>query len=177
MTKQISNLVVCVVCIGFLMACSGTPGMAADKANYSGKYSLQGRKTASGNKIDSTIEVVQSDDHIEITRVEQGSRTTNRYPLNGSEGTYTSPSGLVGKCKAQLKDKYLVLEAEVTSKPWPNAPPVRIHTKERWQLSSDAKTLTVKSDMDFPDAPRDVSSAIAGEYGSGTQKYTRVENP
>src|SRR2546429_8891586 len=96
MTKQISNLVVCVVCIGFLVACSGTPGMAADKANYSGKYSLQGRKTASGNKIDSTIEVIQSDDHIEITRVEQGSRTTNRYPLNGSEGAYTSPGGLAG---------------------------------------------------------------------------------
>ena len=34
MTKQISNLVVCVVCIGFLVACSDTPGMAADKANY-----------------------------------------------------------------------------------------------------------------------------------------------
>ena len=116
MTKQITNLA-CVACLGFLVACSGTPGMATDKANYSGKYSLQGRKTASGNKIDATIEVVQSDEHIEITRVEQGSRTTNRYPLNGSEGAYTSPGGLAGKCKAQLKDKYLVLESEVTSKP------------------------------------------------------------
>jgi hypothetical protein len=176
MTKQISNLVACVACIGFLVAYSGTPGMAADKANYSGKYSLQGRKTASSNKIDSTIEVVQSDDHIEITRMEQGSRMTNRYPLNGSEGAYTSPGGLAGKCKAQLKDKYLVLESEVTSKPSPNAPPMRIHTKERWQLSSDSKTLTVKSDVDFPDAPRDVSSVV-GESVSGTQKYTRVENP
>jgi hypothetical protein len=120
--------------------------------------------------------VVQSDDHIEITRVEQGSRTTNRYPLNGSEEAYTSPGGLAGKCQAQLKDKYLVLESEVTSKPSPNAPPVRIHTKERWQLSSDSKTLTVKSDVDFPDAPRDVSSVV-GESGSGTQKYTKVENP
>jgi len=70
--------------------------MAADKAKYSGKYSLQGRKTASGNKIDSTIEVIQSDDHIQIIRIEQGSRTTNRYPLNGSEGAYTSPEGLAG---------------------------------------------------------------------------------
>ena len=96
MTEQISNLVVCVFCIGFLVACSGTPGMAADKAKYSGKYSLQGRKTASGNKIDSTIEVIKSDDHIQIIRIEQGSRTTNRYPLNGSEGAYTSPGGLAG---------------------------------------------------------------------------------
>jgi hypothetical protein len=150
--------------------------MAADKANYSGKYLLQGRKTVSGNKIDSAIEVVQSDESIEITRVEQGSRTTNRYPLNGSEGDYTSPGGVAGKCKAQLKDKYLVLESVVTTRPQPNAPPVRIHTKERWQLSSDSKTLTVKSDVDFPDAPRDVSSVV-GESVSGTQKYTRAENP
>lgn len=158
------------------MTCCSIPGIAADKANYSGKYSRQERKTASGNKIDSTIEVVQSADHIEITRVEQGSRTSNRYPLNGSEGAYTSPGGLAGKCKAQLKDKYLVLESEVTNKPSPNAPPVRVHTRERWQLSSDSKTLTVKSDMDFPDAPREVSSLV-GQYRSGTQKYARVENP
>jgi hypothetical protein len=173
MTKQITKLVASVV---FLVACSGTPGMAADKANYSGKYSLQERRMASRDKIDSTIDVVQSDDHIEITRVEKGSRTTNRYPLNGSEEAYTSPGGLAGKCKAQLKDKYLVLESEVTSKPSPNAPPMRIHTKERWQLSSDSRILTVKSDVDFPDAPRDASSVV-GEAVSGTQKYTRVEKP
>jgi hypothetical protein len=40
-------------------------------------------------------------------------------------------------------------------------PPVRIHTKERWQLLSDSKTLTVKSDVDFPDAPGMPSSVVA----------------
>jgi hypothetical protein len=137
---------------------------------------VQGGRTASGNKIDATIEVVQSDDSIEITNVDQGRRTTNRYPLNGSEGDYKSPGSVAGKCKAQLKDKYLVLESVVTSRRQPNAPPVRIHIRERWQLSSDSKTLTVKSDLDFPGAPRDVSSVV-GESVSGTQKYARVENP
>ena len=53
---------------------------------------------------------------------------------------------------------------------------MRIHTEERWQLSADSKILTVKSEVDFPDAPRDVS-AVVGEYASGTQKYTRTGNP
>ncbi len=92
MTKQISNLVVCVFCIGFLVACSGTPGMAADKAKYSGKYSLQGRKTASGNKIDSTIEVIQSDDHIQIIIVPSDTMKKRvRFPSGGSRREYRNP--------------------------------------------------------------------------------------
>ncbi len=155
---------------------SANTGRAADKADYSGKYSIQPRKAASGNETDSTLVVVQSADSIEVTRVEQGKRTINRYPANGSEGDYTSPGGVAGKCKAQLKDKYLVLESVVAARPQPNVPPMRVHTKERWHLSADSKTLTVKSDVDFPDAPPDVS-AVVGEYASGTQKYTRTEGP
>ncbi len=173
MTKQISNLLACAVYVGFVVAGSVNAGLAAERVNYSGKYLAQGRKTASGGKTDSTLEVVQTEDSIEITRMEYGSKTTNQYPLNGSEGDYKSPSGVPGKCKAQLKDKYLVLESVVTTRPQPNGPPVRIHTKERWQLSSDSKTLTVKSDVDFPDAPRDVSSIVGGSV-SGTQKYEEL---
>jgi len=176
MTKQVSNVLTCVASVGFMVAWSVSTGLAADRVNYSGKYSLQGQKIASGSKIDSTLEVIQSEDSIEVTRMEQGSKTTNRYPLNSSEGDYKSRGGSPGKCKAQLKDKYLVLECVVTARPQPNGPPVRIHTKERWQLSSDSKTLTVKSEEDFPDAPKDVSSVL-GESVSGTEKYTRVENP
>jgi len=174
MTKQISNIVACAVCIVVATLWSTKTGLAADKLNYSGKYSTQTRKAASGSEMDATIEVVQNAESIEITRVEQGKRTTSRYPLNGAEGDYTSPGGVTGKCKAQLNDKYLVLESVVVARP--NAPPMRIHTKERWQLSADSKTLTIKSSVDFPDVPGD-ASAIVGAYGSGTQKYTRIETP
>jgi hypothetical protein len=174
--KKISNLAAYVACIGLVVAWTANAGLAANKVNYSGKYSLQGRKTTSGNETNSTLDVLQNEDGIEITSVEQGRRTTNRYPLNGSEGDYTSPGGVSGKCKAQLKDKYLVLESVVISRPQPSAPPVRIHTKERWQLSADSKTLTVKSDVEFPDFPGDIS-AVVGASGSGTQKYLRTENP
>ncbi len=46
--------------------------------------------------------------------------------------------------------QYLVLESVVAARPQPNGLFARIHTKERWQLSSDSKTLTVKSDVIFP---------------------------
>ncbi len=176
MNKQISNVAACATWLALAVTVSAIGGLAADKVNYSGKYSIQARKTASGSDTDATLEVVQNADSIEITRVERGKRTTNRYPLNGSEGDYTSPGGLAGKCKAQLKDKYLVLESVIAARPQPNAAPMRMHTKERWRLSADSRTLTVKSEVEFPDVPRGVSD-IVGEYGSGTQKYTRTENP
>jgi len=171
---QIFDYLKCLACVLLALAFGVNAGVAAGK-NYSGKYSLQVQRHASGNNAGSTIEVVQNEDSIDVTRVEQGTRTSNRYPLNGGDGDYTSSGGVRGKCKAQLKDKYLVLESVVAATPEPNAPPMRVHTKERWQLSADAKTLTVKSDMDFPDAPSRVS-AVVGESASGTQKYARTES-
>jgi hypothetical protein len=171
--KQIFNFLVCIVCIGVVMAWSADTTLAADKADYSGKYSLRFGKPVSGNDADLVLDVVENEDSIEITRVEQGRKTTNRYPLNGSDGGCTSPSGISGRCKAQLKGKFLLVESVVAIRPQPTASPVRVHTKERWQLSSDSKTLTIKSYVDFPDFPAGISAAV---NASGTEQYTRVEN-
>lgn len=140
-----------------------------------GRYSAQHVKGAPSGSPDSVLEVVQSENDIGITRVESGKRTTSRCPFNGVEGDYTSPGGVVGKCKAQLKGKNLIVESIVLTHPQPRAT-VRMHTKERWQLSGDAKTLIIKSDVDFPDFPAGVSAAVAGDT-STTTKYTRTENP
>jgi hypothetical protein len=107
MTKGISNLFGYVAWIGLVVACSNSIGLASDKANYSGKYSLAVQKSKSGSEVDSALEVIQNDDNIDVTTVEQGKRTTNRCCLTGSEGDYTSPGGVPGKCKAQFKGKYL----------------------------------------------------------------------
>ncbi len=168
-----ARLLTLVAYLGFMVAWSANTALGAEMVNYSGKYSLQVTRMAS-SKLD--LEVIQSKDSIEVTRMEESSKTTNRYPLNGSDGDYKSRTGSSGRCKAQLKGKYLVLESVVTARPQPNAAPMRIHTKERWQLSSDSKILTVKSEVSFPDVPRDVSSFV-GESVSGTEKYTRVGNP
>jgi len=162
--------------MGLVIAWSTKTGLATDKVNYSGKYSSDRPMSKSGVETESTLEVVQNEDSIEITRVELGKRTTSHCPFNGSEGDYMSPGGVSGKCKAQLKAKYLVLESVVVGRPQATAPPVRVHTKERWQLSADGKSLTIKSDVDFPDFPADISAAVAGDT-SGTRKYTRTGNP
>lgn len=175
MTKRVSSRVASLA-IMFLVTWYPNMGLAVDKANYSGKYSLQEKKTPAGSETEVTLNVVQTDDAIEITKVEQGRKLTNRYPLNGSEGDYRTPTGVSGKCKAQLKDKLLVLESIVVTPTQPNGPSMRMHTKERWQLSKDSKILTIKTEIDFPDAPP-LASSIVGEYGSGTEKYMRTEGP
>jgi hypothetical protein len=174
--KQIRGVLVSVVCVGLVMTWSAKTGLAADKANYTGTFSLQGGKTASAGETDPTLEVVQTQDSIDVTREEQGRKTASRCPLNGSDGDYTSPGGVSGKCKAELKGKYLILGSVIVTRPQPSAPPVRMHTKERWQLSPDSKTLTIRSDVDFPDFPAGVSAAIAADT-SRTQKYIRTQNP
>jgi hypothetical protein len=149
--------------------------LAADGTNYSGRYTAERPKKTSGGSAESTLEVVHNADAIEITLVESGKKTTSRCPLNGSEGDYTSPGGIPGKCKAQLNAKNLIVESVVVTRPQPTAN-VRMHTKERWELSKDGKTLTIRSDVDFPDFPASISAAMAGDT-STTRKYTRMGNP
>ena len=98
---------------------------------------------------------------------------TNRYPLNGSEADYVSPGGVPGKCKARFKGSQLILESMVVARPQPNVP-VRLHTKERWELSKDSKILTIQTDVDFPDMPAAISS-VATENSPRKQKYVRIE--
>jgi hypothetical protein len=171
--KHVLRFVAMTAGVGVVVAVS--TGLAVENLSYSGKYSAQHVKGTPSGSPDSVLEVVQSENDIEITRVESGKRTTSRCPFNGPEGDYTSPGGVAGKCKAQLKGKNLIVESVVLTHPQPTAT-VRMHTKERWQLSSDSKTLTIKSDVDFPDSPAGVSAAIAGDTSS-TTKYTRTENP
>jgi hypothetical protein len=175
-TNRSLRLMLWIGCATIATLHSGKAVQAADKQDYSGKYALQPTKTPSTPATGSTLEVVQTSAGIEVTTVESGKRATSRCPFDGSEGDYTSPGGVTGKCKAQIKGKYLFLESLVVTRPQPAASPVRIHTKERWQLSADGKSLTIKSDSDFPDAPAAVSAAVGGETSS-TEKYTRIENP
>jgi hypothetical protein len=158
----------------WVFALSASPLLAADSLRFSGRYSAERSKTASGATTDSTLEVTQNQAKIEVTRVELGKITTSRCPFNGDDGTYITSGGASGTCKAQLKGKNLIIESVVVTRPQPTAGPIRIHTKERWQLSADFKVLTIKSDVDFPDFPSEISAAVAGTT-SAIAHYTRTE--
>lgn len=124
--------------------------------NFTGKYAPQAKKQSA---TDPVLEVVQSLDGVEVTRTYDGKRLANRYPLGGGDGDYMSSGGIPGKCKAQIKGKQLILESVVTMRPQAQGPAMREHQRERWALSADSKTLTVQTDVDFPDVRADVSAS------------------
>ena len=162
----VALMVVVILCV---------PALAAESNGYTGKYIAERPNKAPSGSLDSTLEVVQNENAIEVTLLQSGKTTVSRCPFDGSDGDYESPSGISGKCKARWKEKNLIIESIIVTHPQPTAS-VRVHTKERWQLSKDGKTLTIKSDVDFPDFPAEVSGAVSGDTG-GTTRYMRVENP
>jgi hypothetical protein len=162
--------------IGLALALFVSLGRAAPKPDYSGQYLLELRKAQRGSLTSQRLVVQQTDNAVEVTMIDGDKRITNQYSLNGSEGPYTSPAGVTGKCRGKIDDGNLVLESVVVTKPQPFAPPVSIHTRDRWHLSSDLKTLTVKSEVDFPGSPQE-ARMVTGTYASGSRRYTRIDNP
>jgi hypothetical protein len=162
--------------MGLALALFVSLGHAAQKQDYSGQYLLELSKARRGSGTSQRLVVQQSDSAIEVTMIDGDKRITNRYSLNGSEGPYTSPGGVTGKCKGKFNRGNLVLESVVVTQPQAFAPPVSIHTKEQWNLSSDLRTLTVTSEVDFPGSPPE-AGIVTGIYASDTRRYTRKDIP
>lgn len=165
-------------CVAVLasFACSGVFLNGSERLDYSGTYKAQQKSNKRNDVPAATLHVTQSDQAIEVTKNENGSRITNRFPLDGSEGPYTSPSGKSGKGKGQLKSKELILEYVVVTRLRADAPLVRVGMKERWRLSADRKILTIRFYAKFPDADPSVCGALEGSF-ERTEKYVRTENP
>ena len=124
---------------------------AAERPDFSGTYTLK----AKDNHTRGTLRVAQTDNAVEIARVTDGEPSTYQLRLDGTEAPYVSPGGARGTCAARLKGKSLLLDMTVTARPQANGPVVQMRTRERWSLSSDAKTLTIRNDVDFPNMPLD----------------------
>lgn len=141
----------------------------SETPNFSGSFTLTGRKGAQArNGEASTLQVSQTESEIEITRVTGGHQNANSCPLNGGERRYTSPGGAAGTCKARFKGRGLVLEILATTNPQHPGPVVQVHIRERWELSSDLKTLTIRSDVDYPGSPANRFTPV-----DWTEIYTR----
>jgi hypothetical protein len=141
-------------------------------ADFSGSYTLTkskgGSKAKTGGTI--TLRVSQTESAVEITKTINGVPNANKFPLDGSDGPYVSSGGVKGAGRAQFKGETLVLETLVIVRPQANAPEVRIHTKERWNLSADSKKLTIRTDVDFPNSPLDGGIQLLEPW---TETYTR----
>ena len=152
--------------------CLAPIGWAATKPDFSGNYAAQQKK--SDKAITASLHVVQTESAVEVTRFYGDRSVTNKFPLDGSEGDYTTETGVRGKCRAQLKNDTLVLESLVASRPTANAPSIRFDTIEEWRLSADTKTLTIKTEIKSPDMPAEVLAA-AFPNNPWTEKYQRAD--
>jgi len=143
-----------------LLAPSLGAGEAQNGQDFSGSYTLTGAEGDFDFSKDTvwTLSVVQTAAAIEVTRVMDGRMNKNRFPLDGTEGDYISPTGVKGTCKAQLKGppkgplkgKNLLLESVIVTYPARDRPGFDTRTRERWELSANSKTLTIRSEVDYP---------------------------
>ena len=124
------------------------PGIvvADDRPDFSGSYRLTKSTLvpdypAKGNK--RTLEVVQAAASMLVTIVRTSGSVANKFSLDGTPGAYIDPSGVGGKCKGHFKGRVLYLDAFIATRVNGGGPKIEVHTTERWELSSDAKTLTI----------------------------------
>ena len=148
-----------------------TLGFAVEGTNFTGSYSGQQSKGAVHQAV-TGIRVTQDANGIEIVRDEGEKTVTNHFFLDGREGDYVSPGGVSGKGKAEFKGKDLLVESIAVSSPQQNGSVVRLRTKERWHLSSDAKRLTIRFNVDFPDFEQ-LTHGVTDQ--SWTETYTRTD--
>jgi len=146
------------------------PLLAATHPDFAGTFVSEKRKGSPDSG--SSIRVVQTDSYIEITRIDGNTTTTNRFPLDGSEGTYITETGVSGKSKARFEQEVLVLEYAVASRPSTDRPSIRFHTREVWKLSKDKNTLAIKTEIDSPDMPTSIIVA-AFPNNPRTDKFQR----
>ena len=136
----------------YVALCATATIHTADGVSFSGSYTLTPSNKSEKEAV-RTLTVLQTESSIEITKLESGHSTTSHYPLDGQDGVYMTPTGLKGTCRGKLRKKELVLESFVTTRPDPKGPLVQIHTKEKWELSPDLKTLRVHVEIDSPQSP------------------------
>jgi len=146
---------------------------ASESRDFSGSYNLT--KTKGGafqarKGTDWTLDVVQSATAVQVTKVRNGRRFLNVFPLNGTEGVYNDPSGVTGKCKGHFRGRYLYLDSLVMVRP-KSGPTIQGHTIERWELSADMKTLTIHTDVETTNA--DTHQILGNNVQSWSDVYTR----
>jgi hypothetical protein len=146
---------------GLLSSGLSALAFAGAPKDLSGSYVSEAARKGTQSTVVLTIS--QTESQIEIRRDEGGKSSVSTFPLDGSEGVYTTPTGIMSKGSAHWKGADLIIETLVEAPPR-NGRTMRFHTIEDWQLSSDGKTLKVSVDTDSPDMHREITAAAIQPY-------------
>lgn len=140
---------------------------AANIPDFSGSYSLKSVKgEEKPDRRDAlSLQIAQTADEIKITTVTDGHPSTESFPLGQSGGHCGGAASADSKCTAQWTGKLLELEMVYTAHPTENGPEIEMHTRERLQLSSDGKILTIRTETKAPEYPAlDMTPATTEVY-------------
>jgi len=159
-----STLVLAAVCIPLL-------ALTAAPVDFTGDY--MSKPSKSKTDVPVSIHIVQTDTALEIVETACGKSSAGKYPLDGTDGVYTTETGFIGKGHARWKGTDLLIETLVASR-LPTGLSMRFRTKERWQLVSGGKILKVHTEQDSPDISSDISGAV---FQASTTLYDRVGRP
>jgi hypothetical protein len=154
--SAVATTVAALVCVCLLPA-----RVAAADADFSGSYTLTMKKHTNNSEKDvPTMRVVEDSTFIEVTRTVAGHQLSNVYPLTGSPGRFVSEGGQVGTCRASFKGNELILESFVNVSPQRGLPAMQVHTREKWELSRDMKTIKIRTNVEFPGSPLGAFSPV-----------------
>ena len=158
--------------LSVLFVCLASLALAPARPDFSGSYAVKQKGAGETGAATVVLRVVQADSYIEVAREETNGTLTNRFPLDGTEGEYTTPTGARGKCKARFNKETLVLETTVVSTR-AEGRAMRFGTREDWRLSKDQGTLTIKTEIKMPDMPPEMV-AMAFPNNPRTETYRRT---
>jgi hypothetical protein len=143
------TVAICLALLTLLVVAPPTR-VAAAKHDFSGEYTLVASRGAFKFRGAAwLLHIAETESSIEITKTVEGRKYVNKFRLDGSEATYTTSSGQQGTGKAQFRGRSLVVDGSVAHLESTSAG-MQIHIREKWELSSDGKTLTVNVHIDFP---------------------------
>jgi hypothetical protein len=131
----------------FFLLCLMSLGLAANKADFSGKWTLdKDRSFSNPAGLDQTMTITHAGDQVKleaVVKTARGQQTVNEsYTLDGKEADFkpAAPPNATGKRKASwLPGGRGVLIEDQTSVDGK----VLSEVKRKWTLSADGKTMTV----------------------------------
>jgi hypothetical protein len=143
------------ICALLFLSSSSARAATPDHPDFSGAYKLKSVKGEDKPDRDDTwtLQVTQTDTEITIVTTLNDHPSKETFPLNGSEAKCRNADGDDAKCTSTWNGKTLTLETIYVAHPTENSPDVEMHNRERLELSSDRKTLTIRSDQKAPRYP------------------------
>jgi hypothetical protein len=131
----------------WLLLTSVVPTLAQTPPDFSGIYnlaSLKGEHVA--KKLPKTVLTVrQTQDSLEVIEAfDDGKTVTSKYSLDGKESKNTTSGGMPTADKVEVKGKNLIIRSTGVM---PNG--VSILETQKWELSTDSKTLKIRRSNKF----------------------------